>query len=233
MDSSATARSIIGGSRSEGNVFANLYTGIDIEASENSVIEISNNTSSAVGDFGAGMWVVPWQPVFVPSQPSRYFIHDNTITATGLYTDGILLQTDPSNPWIDAAVYNNSIEANSTSGEGIGAYNVQNSTFVNNTIKGGGADAIGLWGTSKTGVILNHVGGFTADPSLGLGQIHLDAATTLDVVVCGERGDTVVNQGTNNKVIGCQQARNTLECRQSPGRRDGLRLAGRKSSGRI
>ena len=195
----------IGGGRSEGNVFANLYTGIDIEASESSVIEIANNSSSSIGDFGAGMWVTPWLPAFVPSAPSQYFIHDNTITAKGLYAEGILLRADPNNPWIHAAVYNNIIDSESTAGEGIGAYNVQDSAVVNNTVTGAGADAIGLWGTSQTGVLLNNLSGYTADPSLGQGRIYLDTATTLDIVICGEPSDTVVNQGTNNKVIGCQQ----------------------------
>ena len=53
-----------------GNHLENVYGGMDIEASEKSVVEISYNESSGSG---AGMWVVPWQPVFVPASPSQYF----------------------------------------------------------------------------------------------------------------------------------------------------------------
>jgi hypothetical protein len=36
-------------------------------------------------------------------------------------------------------------------------------------------------------------------------QIYLDSGTSRDLVVCAESTDTVLNQGTNNVVIGCQQ----------------------------
>ncbi len=35
-------------------------------------------------------------------------------------------------------------------------------------------------------------------------QHYLDPLTTNDLVVCAERSDTVLNQGTNNTIIGCQ-----------------------------
>src|ERR1017187_3662686 len=58
----------IGGSPSTGNTFENVFVGMDIEASESSVFEISHNRSSGIY---AGMWVTPWQSVFVPASPSR------------------------------------------------------------------------------------------------------------------------------------------------------------------
>jgi hypothetical protein len=56
----------IGGSPSAGNRFENLYVGMDMEGSESSNFDISYNESSGIY---ASMWVIPWQPVFVPSSP--------------------------------------------------------------------------------------------------------------------------------------------------------------------
>jgi hypothetical protein len=70
---STSSRITIGGSPSAGNHVENTCGGLDMEASENSVFEISYNESSGTC---AGMWVVPaWVP-FVPSSPSWYFIDD-------------------------------------------------------------------------------------------------------------------------------------------------------------
>src|SRR5208282_600575 len=192
----------IGGSPETGNHFENDWSGIDIEASEKSVVEISYNVSS--GTY-AGMWVVPWQPVFVPTSPSRYFIHDNKFTGTGQYAEGFHFLDDAANPWIQAAAWNNTVELHDTLSEGIGAYNTKGTVLWNNSVTGtDGLDAVGLYSSTLDTVINNNVSGFTVDSTVGNAQIYLDPSTTNDLVVCAERSDTVLNQGTNNIVIGCQ-----------------------------
>jgi hypothetical protein len=58
------------------------------------------------------------------------------------------------------------------------------------------------------------VTGFTANPDAGLAQIVLDRDlqglpdTSDSTVVCKTPSDTVMNLGTNNKVIGCTQVTN-------------------------
>ncbi len=106
----------------------------------------SYNSSSGIW---YSMWVVPWLSVFVPSKPSQYFIHNNQFTPTGSYSGGVYLWNDPTNPWIRATVYDNTIEPQSTLWDGIGAYNTKGAAIWNNTITGSGADAIGLWGTTS------------------------------------------------------------------------------------
>ena len=194
----------IGGSPLAGNHVENGLDGLDIESAENSTFDISYNESSGMY---AGMWVVPWDlTVFVPSSPSRHWIHDNTFIGTTQYGEGMLLSDDPANPWIQAAVWNNTVEVQDTLSEGIGVYNTKGTAVWNNTVTGtDGYDAIGLYSSSQDRVIGNNASGFSVDPTVGNAQIYLDPNTTQDLVVCAESGDTVLNQGTDNIIIGCQQ----------------------------
>ncbi len=200
---STSSQITIGGSRSAGNHIENTCGGLDIEASEKSVLEISYNESSGTC---AGMWVVPtWVP-FVPTSPSQYFIHDNKFIGTAEDSDGMYLY-DEVPPYIQAAVWNNTMEVQSNLSEGFGIYNTKGTAAWNNTVTGSdGTDGIGLWSTTLDAVANNNVSGFTVDSTSGLAQIYLDPSTTNDLVVCAERSDSVLNQGTNNAIIGCQQS---------------------------
>ena len=115
---------VIGGSPSTGNSFENQFVGIDLESAEDSNFEVSYNSSSGMG---FSMWVVPWiDSLFVPSKPSRYLIHDNTFFTTQPYATGILLYNDtPDNRWIDAVIWNNSIQLQDSPSDGIDAVNTQ------------------------------------------------------------------------------------------------------------
>ena len=94
----------------------------------------------------------------------------------------------------------------------------------NNSVTGSdGYDGIGLWSSTLDTVINNNVSGFTVDGTVGLAQIYLDPSTTYDLVVCAERSDTVLNQGTNNTVIGCQQSTASAEAATSAARPNLLR----------
>jgi len=194
----------IGGSHLAGNHLENGFGGLDIESSENSTFDISYNESSGMY---AGMWVVPWDlTIFVPSSPSRYLIHDNKFVGTAQGANGMYLLDDPTNPWIQAAIWNNTIEVQDTLSEAMYAYYTKGTAIWNNTITGtDGIDAIGLYSSTLGTVINNNVSGFTVDSTVGNAQIYLDPYTTKDLIVCAEPSDTVLNQGTNNTVIGCQQ----------------------------
>ena len=200
---STSSQITIGGSPSAGNHIKNVLGGLDIEASEKSVFEISYNESSGSS---AGMWVSPtWVP-FVPSSPSRYFIHDNKFIGTAQNADAIYLY-DEVPPYIQAAVWNNAAEVQDILSEGIGVYYTKGTAVWNNSVTGtDGYDGIGLWSSTFDAVANNNVSGFTVDSTAGLAQIYLDPSTTNDLVVCAERSDSVLNQGTNNAIIGCQQS---------------------------
>ena len=207
-----SSRVTIGGSPSAGNQLANGWGGIDIETSENSAIEVSYNQSSGMY---AGFWVVPWQPEFVPTSPSQYFIHDNNFIGTAQSGDGMYLY-DETPPFIQAAVWNNTIELQNTLMEGIGVYYTKGTAVWNNSVVGSdGTDGIGLWSTALDAVANNNVSGFTVDSTSGLAQIYLDPSTTYDLVVCTERSNTVLNQGTNNAIIGCQQSTDSAKAATS------------------
>ena len=190
----------IGGSPDTGNRIENGYGGIDLETSQNSLFEVSYNQSSGSG---AAAWVLPWFPEFVSRSPSQYLIHDNKFTATGQNAEGFYFLDDPANPWIEAAAWNNTVELRGSLSEGIGVYNTKRTGIWNNTVTGSdGNDAVGLWSSTLSTVIGNNVSGFSVDPT-GYAQIYLDPSTAHDLVVCAAPSDTVLNQGTDNMVIGC------------------------------
>jgi hypothetical protein len=192
---------LIGGSPSAGNVFEDLLAGIWFESAEHSSFEASYNRSE--GQWGA-MLVTDWLgDVFVPAKPSEFHIHDNTFITTGPYSSGIQLVDRTDKPWIRASIYNNNVDLKSDfMWDGIGAYNTRGTVIWNNTITGSGADAIGLGGSSHCTVIGNHVDHFFADPGFGLAKIYLDPATIQNLVVCANPLNTVLDQGTDNKIIG-------------------------------
>ncbi|HMD18394.1 MAG TPA: hypothetical protein VKH18_17135 [Terriglobales bacterium] len=218
---SKSSRVTIGGSPTTGNHVEGGCGGLDMEASENSVVEISYNESS--GNC-AGMWVVPAYVPFVPSSPSWYFIHDNKFVGTEQNADGMYLYDDATSPWIQAAVWNNTARVKDILSEGIGVYYTKGTAVWNNIVMGsGGYDGIGLWSTTFDTVANNNVSNFTVDPTSGLAQIYLDPSTTNDLVLCAERSDTVLNQGTNNAIIGCQQSTASAEAATSAARPNLLR----------
>jgi hypothetical protein len=218
---STSSQITIGGSPSAGNHIENVLGGLDIEASEKSVFEISYNESSGTD---AGMWVQPtWVP-FVPSSPSWYFIHDNKFIGTEQNADGMFLYDNVTNPWIQAAVWNNTARVRDILSEGIGVYYTKGTAVWNNIVTGSdGYDGIGLWSTTFDTVTNNNVSGFTVDSTAGFAQIYLDPYATYDLVVCAERSNTVLNQGTNNTIIGCQQSTTSAEAAPSAARPNLLR----------
>jgi hypothetical protein len=191
----------IGGSPSAGNRFENLYVGMDLEGSEGSFFNVSNNDSSGIY---YSMWVVPWQPVFVPKSPSRYLIHDNQFVTTAAGAAGIFLSDSSTNPWIQATIWNNRIELQDVMSDGIDATNTKNTAVLNNAIAGSGYDAIGLRGSTSSVLLGNDLSGYTPDSTAGLADIYLDPSTSHDLVVCAQSSDSVLNLGTKNVVIGCK-----------------------------
>jgi hypothetical protein len=205
-----STRIIIGGSPATGNHFDGLcFTGVDLETLENSIVEISYNESKGFCPGGAAAWVVPWTvPAgmpFVPTSPTRYYIHDNTLFTTAQFSDGLFLSDTSSSRFIDAAVWNNSIQLQNTLSEGVGVINTKGTMVSNNSITGSDAfDAIGLYSSTLDMVIDNRASGVTIDSSVGNARIFLDPGTSHDLVVCSSPDDTVLNQGTENIVVHCQ-----------------------------
>jgi hypothetical protein len=194
------SRLTIGGSSAAGNVFEDLGVGINLESLGNSIVEVSHNTV-ATGIY-ASIGVFPWC-CWLPTKPSLFLIHDNIFQPTGVYADGIFLLDDPTNKWIYAQIYNNTVEAQDIGYGGIDAFSTRATTIANNKIVGNGAYGIGIWDGTYAAVLGNDVTNFTASPDLA--QIMLDETTTHSAVVCKSPNDTVQNLGTDNKLIGCQQ----------------------------
>lgn len=194
------SRITIGGSPANGNNVSSevVAYGIDLASLENSVVEVSYNVATGYS-FSSGVY----QGGGAPTKPSFYMIHHNTFTPTGPYADGIFLMDSPTNKWIYALIYNNTIEAQDIGYGGISAYSTKGTTIVNNTISGRGNDAVGIWDGSYAAVLGNNVTNFAASPDYA--QIVLDGTTTHSTVVCKSQTDSALNLGTDNKLIGCQQ----------------------------
>jgi len=205
------SRITIGGSPLAGNIFKNVDFGPLLLSAQNSVEEISFNTSS--GNVVPVM-IAPWQDVFVPSKPSLFSVHDNSLTSSGS-AYSIYLQDDPTNHWLYALAYNNTINAQDVVNDAIGAVFTTATTIIKNKLSGSGQDGVGIYDGSYAAVLENDVTGFSPNP--GFAQIVLDGSlfglpdTSNSAVVCKTTSDTVMDLGTNDKVIGCQQVTATSE----------------------
>ena len=195
-------RVIVGGSTSAGNVFENVAIGMDMESLENSVVEVSHNRVS--GATMAGAWAVPWPFGYLPTRPSLFSLHDNTFEPAGPSAAGILLADDAAHPWIRALIFNNTIDAQDIGTNGaVSVYNTKHTTVWSNTLSGSGGHGIGVWNGAYGTLIGNDLADFTNAPELA--QIVLGEATTRTTVVCKTPSDTVLDQGTSNRLIGCQE----------------------------
>jgi hypothetical protein len=155
--------------------------------------------------------IVPWnESLFVPSKSSTYLIHDNTLKTAGPYANAIFVLDDPTNLTIHALIHNNSIEAPDIGSDAVAAYFTTGTIIVNNKFSGAGPDAIGIYNGTSAAVLENDVTNFTANPDAGLAQIVLDGSlfgltdTSDSTVICRTSNDTVLNLGTDNRIIGCQ-----------------------------
>ena len=208
-------RVTIGGSRSDGNRVDDSLYPINV-ASESSTYEISYNTVSSAG--GDGVFVAPLNLPMTPGTHTQFFIHDNAITTSNpndVLSVGIHVFDATFNAtthWVQAVIAHNTIQLTNAgpNSEGMDVNNAKGVLITGNTVTGtGGGDAISLWGNdpsllpnTDSAVIANDVSGFTVDPT-GFAAIYLDPYTAKNLVVCARRGDTVLDQGTGNKVVGC------------------------------
>ena len=200
------SRVIIGGSPQAANVMEDTQFGIAVTNLENSVVEISHNRASGVLG-GLAQLILSFMAI--PNKPSFFNIHHNQVIAAPPYADGILLVDDPVSHLIYGLVHNNTVDVQNTCCGGITAVSTTRTTIVNNKISGTGGDGVGIWGGSYAAVLKNDVSNFTASPDLA--QIVLDGMSTDSTVVCETPNDTVMNQGSNNKIIGCQLAVSTAQ----------------------
>lgn len=200
------SRITIGGSPWAGNVFENVDIGAFPTISQNSIEEVSFNTST--GNLEP-IGIFPWFS-FVPSKLSTYLIHNNTLKPAGPNADGITVVDVSPNPISHVLIYNNRIEAQDIGNDAIAVLTTSGTAIVNNRISGTGPDAIGFYGSTSVAVLENDVTNFAANPAAGLAQIVLDGSlfgytdTSGSTVVCRTANDTVLNLGPGNRIIGCQ-----------------------------
>jgi len=201
------SRITIGGSPSGGNVFENVDVGPFLTISQNSLEAVSFNTST--GNFEP-IFIGPWVSAFVPSKPSTYLIHDNTLKPAGPFANAIYLQDESTNLGTRVLIYNNSIEAQDIGSDAILALFTTGTIIANNTFSGTGPDAIGIYNGMSAAVLGNDVTNFAANPTPGLAQIVLDGSlfglpdTSDSTVVCRTSTDTVLDLGPDNRVVGCE-----------------------------
>jgi len=221
----------IGGSPGAGNRIEDAGYGIPAETAQNSVFDISYNYASGVTPMmvGDGSRYVPSSPSQYFIHDNTFV----TTAPGGSWADGILLvdypngaswlQTvglTPGNPYIRAKIWHNTIRVQNPLNAGIEAWDTVGTVVTGNTITGaGGYDAIGLYGLTKSVISGNNVSDFPAAgagtmpglPNLGVAQIWLapavpeapSPAAAHDLVVCASRHDTVLDEGTSNKIVGC------------------------------
>lgn len=197
-----SAKITVGGAPGAANHSEDTNTGTWISTLEDSVVDVSYNDLS--GNWSA-ILVEPWNPgLFVPANRSRLLIHNNKLTGTAPFSNGVWLQDLPGYPATDALIRNNEIGFTTEMAWGIDAIDVRSASILNNTIAGVGNHAIALSGVTSSNLIGNDLSSFLPDGSDAASQIRLGAGTSRDVVVCSEPSDTVLNQGTANVINGCQ-----------------------------
>jgi len=206
------SRMTIGGAPLDGNVYENCEGGVLSGDADNSVLEDSyNNVQTVTNAEWAGV-VIMQGILHMPQKPTQFIIQNNTITAIGYYQDGIYLfdngVASGTGKRANLIATNNTIQM---SGDELGPAfsavqldSTEGVLILNNRITGAAENGIGSWSGTQSAFVGNNLSQFTADPAGGLGDIYLDPTTTNDLVVCAEPSDTVVNQGTNNVLIGCQ-----------------------------
>jgi hypothetical protein len=209
----------IGGAPGAGNTLSNAVSDIDLESAQSSTFDISYNAMSGTN---TGMWV-SYDPNS-PTSPSQYRIHDNQFAVEwGCGCAGVELYDNPTAPYIQARIWNNTISA-AEDNDGIDIVDTSGVTITGNTMTSpGGYDGIGLVGATLTSVIANDVSGFGIDVAGGgSAQIWLSPyqpateswsyygqslpAATNNHVVCAGPGVSVLDQGTGNHVTGCGPA---------------------------
>lgn|GEM_PF-1324187 len=226
-----STQATIGGSPATGNRIDDTgFAGIDLTG-DNSVFDISYNHDfvdnvGPASDSHFGVLVEPGNISGSSSRLSRFSIQDNNILvkdACGCSMTGIwLLDAVRGLPyWFTATVTHNTIALPATyllPGEGkagIDINNIKGALISGNTITEsatGTYEGIGVWGNDPTwlpatgnAITGNNVSGVALDPTPGFAfaQIYLDGNTSKNLVMCLHHSDTVLDQGTSNKVIGC------------------------------
>jgi hypothetical protein len=163
---------------------------------------------------------------------SQFSIHDNTILVKdtcGCYMAGMLLfdwdafpanEPSPPNPgpqWFRAAITHNTISLPGNYVLGLASGDYKEGIDTITATPTGTYDAISLWGNfpawlpaTGNSIFGNNVSGVALDPSyIGVApvaQYILDTYTNNNTLICANRNDTALNQGTENTVIGCEPA---------------------------
>ncbi len=147
------------------------------------------------------------------------FLKDSGVTIGGSPLAGNVFKNVDFGPVLLSA--QNSVEEisfNTSSGNIVGAVFTTATTIIKNKLSGSGQDGVGIYDGRRAAVLENDVTGFSPNP--GFAQIVLDGSlfglpdTSDSTVICRTPNDSVLNIGTNNKIIGCQQVA-TAEAQRS------------------
>jgi hypothetical protein len=199
------AQIIIGGSDHDGNVFENSELGGVMLDADNSVLEYSGNRVAPVANLGyAGLWVLQGV-LWMPPEPSQFFIQNNTFETTGGYQDGIYVgdfkQSSGLGKSAEVFILNNSFKlAGSDAGPtyaGVELFSTVGSKVAANVFSGSALYGIAEESGTECALLLDDVAGVTAQNA----PIWLDSGTSYCLVVGDGRPTLVLDQGTNDTLI--------------------------------
>lgn len=210
-----TGRATIGGSPATGNTFVNADGGEYFDL-DGATIQESYNSVQADATSG-GFWADWFGNDTAASHPSTVVLTNNTIAVNGKNFSGIgvLLNYNaaPSTPrdtMLHLTVAHNTV---TIGGDGTDyAIYAQDTTEIvisDNTISGAGTDGIHLKDSVDSTVSANNLTNFAIGYSVGTSpraKIVLEAGVTHARVTCASPSDTVLDQGTSNRVTGCTTA---------------------------
>jgi hypothetical protein len=202
---------LIGGSPKDGNTFDENVYAVGQNDSSGSNFKIAYNRMAHI--YGSAVLLTQGrmsQMPFIQSASNFAYLH-NDITVQHNGTGFILHDYDnlPGEPYpstgsrAQVVVQNNKVNVQTDSVWGIWMEGLDNPLILNNKIEGSSDKAIiaGSWGPTRSGLIKgNNLNGFTpsgGDPY----KILLDWGTQ-NYTVAGESGDSILDKGTNNWIVG-------------------------------
>ncbi|MCB0665061.1 MAG: right-handed parallel beta-helix repeat-containing protein [Saprospiraceae bacterium] len=187
----------LGGAPQHGNLFTNVYLGIELTDVPGSRLEITHNTIiEPVLD------AINWQHgIFGPPQaPSQLLFSENNIEIAGSPTAGFfrdLVKLRGGTATMKLNYYSNHIKMTNTDVTGVAVLGLDHTNVVQNSFSGTGYTGIYLNAASFCRISNNRMRQLT--PSFA--SIWLRPATSKNYITAGET-DIVVDEGTDNTIIG-------------------------------
>jgi hypothetical protein len=202
-------RMIVGGGKSTGNIFNDVAGALPTTDMDNSAIEFSYNYVWGAKYIAIYVWTdfKPKDelfPIEYVSQPSRYIVSHNTIQVV-YYADGVGLLDlnfrDSGQKSIDAVISHNKFILDTLWGA-IWGFWTQDVVVLNNQFVGAGIAGIypGAWGDTCNNWLI--LGNNVQHVDAGVAPIWLGPGTSECTVVGGSTKTNVLDEGTNNRIVG-------------------------------